>query len=36
MDMRKFYTEGSEALHRVHREVVLPIPANTHGQRMGL
>jgi len=24
--MRKFYTEGSEALHRVPREVVVPHP----------
>ena len=30
------YTESSEALHRLPREVVLPIPANTHGQGKGL
>jgi len=26
LDIRKFYAEGSEALHRVHREVVVPHP----------
>ena len=36
LPVRECFMLRGEALHRMPREVVLPIPANTHGQRMGL